>query len=82
MKLRDMRELAAANEREWSNEANWHFGHTIYFARADTRMIVPKWHDPVMSRTLNFARRGTYGILILLLAPPILIFTLAIPRLH
>ena len=59
------------NDREWANEANWHIGHSIYFAPGDPRVLVPKWQAPKSSRTLNFARGQTYLILLLLFAPPV-----------
>ena len=72
--------MDVVNDREWANEANWHLGHSIYFAPRDSRVLVPKWHEPRMSHTLNFARGQTYFILLLLFAAPAVMLGLLVTR--
>ena len=56
------------------DERNWHLWHTIYFAPEDPRVLVPKWNDRPVGRTLNFARGQSYVILAMLLAAPVVIW--------
>lgn len=60
------------DEEQWRDETNWHWSHQIYSSKVDSRLIVPKWHDPATSRTLNLGRRVARLALAMLLLPLLL----------
>ncbi len=54
------------NQSEWENPANWTSGSKwlrVYFSHADSRTVVPK-PNPKHGWTLNFAKPGGVGLLI------------------
>ena len=59
------------DDAEWADPANWHLGRELYFARRDTRVFVPKAHDP-RNQTLNFARGASWLILGVICLPPVM----------
>lgn len=60
-------------EREWEDPRNWRGGLLgIYVAPRDPRVWVPK-RRPGFGWTLNFAHRASWGWLLALLAPALVV---------
>lgn len=68
------------NDQEWRDDRNWYCGHLVYCARGDNRVVVPKWHRPETSSTLNFGRPISILAVALVLLPPIIIFAMVLPK--
>lgn len=62
------------NDAEWRNPSNWHGGALgVYYSKRDTRPHVPKRH-PALGFTVNFARPLGVGLLVGILALPLLLY--------